>query len=266
MIFDIHNDFPTVLPVSDFASYLSACDGTVTAVIWTSELGCAAHRTVSSLTDALKSLPIPPPTAIEDIGFLGDGSYRQFDFSKYFYCSLTWNNDNRFAGGAHGSGGLTEEGRQVIEAMSGKCAVDLAHLNRKSFYEVLDAAKQSLCSHTGFADGNPRCLDRSQVAALVERKVPIGLCAVTAFTGARTVRELAETIDSFVQKYGADLLCIGTDFNGTKDLPSGFTGYDGVESLRAELSGFGYRGFEIEKILSGNARRFYEEISHERHL
>lgn len=266
MAFDLHNDFPTVISEADYEKYLSDRSGNIiTAAIWTTEMRSAASETVERMTDRLAALRDPPPIAVEDIGFLHGADCDGFDFSRYFYCTLTWNYDNGFAGGALSDGALTDDGRKIIAAINGKCAVDLAHLNRKSFYAVLDVAERPMCSHTGFA-AHPRCLNAAQIKALLNRRGVVGLSAVCDFTGAKTVRGLAEAIDKFVQSYGADGLCIGTDFNGTVNLPSGFADYNDFDTLEHELSRFGYTECDISKILYENAERFYEEVTNERHL
>ncbi|MDE7464630.1 MAG: membrane dipeptidase [Clostridiales bacterium] len=265
MIFDLHNDFPTELSVNDFADYIRFCDGVVTAAIWTSEFDKrSANARVAELEKSLTAINVP--IAIEDIGFLFDGEmYRNTDFSRYFYCSLTWNDNNGFAGGALDDGTLTKAGQCAIQCMNGRCAVDLAHLNRKSFYEALDIAQNPMCSHTGF-NSHLRSLDGMQIKALVDRNAPIGLSAVTKFTDAETATAFADVIDGFVQGYGIQQLCIGTDFNGSTDLPTDLRGYPDFYRIADRLSALGYQNTDIESIFYGNAMRFYEEIHHERHL
>ncbi len=265
MFFDLHNDFPTKLEFTAFRGYINSADGIVTAAIWTSEFGDyeAAER-VEKLTAAL--IPLGIPVAIEDLGFLEmRGAEENFDFSRYFYCSLTWNYDNIYAGGAMSTGKLKARGRAVIERINKSCALDTAHLNKDSFYAALDTARRPMCSHTGFADCE-RCLDEEQIRALAARHGIIGLSAVTRFSGAGDTMELAAVIDRFTQKYGAEILCLGTDFNGSDDLPSDFRGYDRIGGLRRELDRLGYTEDDVDKFLYKNAQRFYEEIKNERHL
>lgn len=265
MIFDLHNDFPTALSQDEFGTYLDGCENnTVTAVIWTSDYDrYTAYDTVRALTRKLRACSNKRalPVAIEDLGFLTDAECRDFDFSAYIYCSLTWNYNNRFAGGALDDGKLTKFGEQAILAMNGKCAVDLAHLNKKSFYSALESAERPICSHSGFAD-HPRCLDGEQISALIAADGLIGLCAVTAFTGAQTAVRLGEVIDCFVQKYGADNLALGTDFNGSKDLPDDLCSYEDIDGIGYRLSRLGYDNIAIQKIFYDNAYKFFTENTH----
>ncbi len=269
MLFDLHNDYPTVLPRGKRIAYAKRMidNGiTVTAAVFTTELDVSSvTSTVEEVKSELSQANEIIPIAIEDLGFLSEDGIDTFDFSSFFYCSLTWNNDNAFAGGALGNGRLTKSGRRLINAMNGKCAVDLAHLNKHSFFEVLDCAERPICSHTGFTD-HPRCLDERQISALIERKVVVGLSAVTKFSGAESASEFAVVIDGFVQRYGCDCLCIGTDFNGSTDFPPDLCDYTGFDTVRTELIKLGYTDGDCDKIFYGNAKQFYKEIVSERHL
>ena len=262
MFFDLHNDFATVLAADKYGEYIKTIgDGIVTAAIWTTEFEkSSVARRVKEITLSASAHKVP--VAIEDIGFVGEGD---FDFSPYLYCSLTWNYNNVFAGGALDDGALTSLGHKIIDRINSCCALDLAHINRKSFFQALDAAKRPMCSHTGF-NNHPRSLTDEQIKALIDRRGIIGLSAVTAFTGAKTVRELAQTVDRFVQKYGIHNIALGTDFYGTTDLPDGFNDYGGVGALKSELNILGYDDGCINKILYENALCFYEEIKGEGHL
>ena len=255
MLFDLHNDFPTRFLNADYLRFRS--EFAVTAAIWTSEFGCNAQSAVNDITRRLQDVN-HAPIAIEDIGFLSrDEGFRQFDFSRYFYCSLTWNYNNDFAGGALDDGRLTSLGKSVIrEIEAGGCYVDLAHLNKNSFYDVLNVAKNVLCSHTGF-NSHPRSLDDNQIKRLCERNAVIGLCTVQAFTDAHSAAQFADVIDRFVQKYGCDNLALGTDFNGSDDIPDEINDYYKLDKVRKILYGRGYDDNALNKFFFENANTLY---------
>lgn len=259
MIFDLHNDFPTKLPSESFGEYCRNAKATVTAAIWTTELDAplkTVNDTVKALRDdkACRRLPI----AVEDLGFLyAGGEYRAFDYSAFAYCSLTWNYNNGFAGGALDTGGLTTAGQELIMIMNGQCAVDLAHLNKKSFYAALELAENPCCSHTGF-NAHKRSLDESQVRELLARHATIGLCTVKAISGAENFSQFVAVIDGFVQKYGqdgVDCLAFGTDFNGSSDIPKDISEYSDLDCVGFELMRLGYDKDSVEKIKYRNAAR-----------
>lgn len=266
VIFDLHNDFPTAIDFGEYNGYVDECkDVALTAAVWTTELKSNAVDFVLSSVERLKAVHGNVYSAVEDLGFLCGRDSTAFDFNKFVYCSLTWNRANRFAGGALEDGVLTSDGERLIKYMNGKCAVDLAHIGKSAFYAVLDAAQKPICSHTGFAD-HPRCLNDNMIRALTRRNALIGLCAVKTFTGAETADRWAESVDRFVQSYGIDCLCVGTDFNGTYDLPHDLCEYAHFEKVRYKLISLGYSADDIDKIFYKNAKRFCEEIQNERHL
>lgn len=259
ILFDLHNDFPTRFLNADYSRYTPISNNTVTAVIWTSEFAGDAESRINDITERLLAIG-HEPIAIEDIGFSADGEkFKRFDFSRYLYCSLTWNYNTAFAGGALDDGRLTALGKSAIRVIEDSaCYIDLAHLNRKSFYDVLDCAKNVLCSHTGF-NGHPRSLNEQQIKALVERKAVIGLCTVRAFTDAHSSEQFANVIDSFVQKYGCDCLAFGTDFNGSDDIPNDINDYDKLLNVRDVLYQRGYDRQSVNKIFFDNAHILYKK-------
>lgn len=267
MVFDLHNDYPTVLRSEEYKRYASEnSDCIITAAIWTTLFPQDRElNIVNDITNTLKLLDVPPPVAIEDLSFLVNYDYRRFDFSRYFYCSLTWNYNNFLAGGAMEDGKLTVDGKNVLKAMNGGCAVDLAHLNKRSFWQVLELSDHVICSHTGFTK-HRRCLDDAQIRSIIMHGGIVGLSAVTEFVGAKTVNQLSNVIDAFIQRYGCDSLCLGTDFYGTNDLPNGFNDYYDCRVLRNILSQKGYKIIDIDKIFYDNAMRFYKEINNERSI
>ena len=77
---------------------------------------------------------------VEDIGFVKN-FYDLQDLVKLkpFSCTLTWNNDNKFGGGALGKSGFTEFGKFAVNYLEkNKVLIDTAHMNRKSFWEFVD--------------------------------------------------------------------------------------------------------------------------------
>lgn len=261
MIFDMHNDFPTKLSETEYAEYIrSVGENKIIAVIWTTELRGDAVSEVRKIKSRLDGIKFggKMPCAIEDIGFLADNErYKEFDFSQYAYCSLTWNYNNGFAGGAMDDGDLTALGKKVIAALDdGGCAVDLAHLNKKSFYSALNVARTVVCSHTGF-NTHPRCLDAEMVRALIDRNAVIGLCTVSTFTDAHCAAGLAEVIDRFVQQYGDKNLAVGTDFNGSDDIPKDINDYVKLMRVSDILLGKGYGEQSVRKIFFENANNFF---------
>ena len=75
--------------------------------------------------------------SIEDLGFIKSiKELYELIKLKPISVTLTWNEENQFAGGAHTNKGLTKFGLDVIKLLEEKdILIDTAHLSRKAFYE-----------------------------------------------------------------------------------------------------------------------------------
>ena len=204
--------------------------------------------------------------SFEDISFTEDLSLIEALLDLRPVCaSLTWNAENFLAGGARSDGRLTKKGRELIALMNERrIAVDLAHLNEASFFDVLDVAENVVCSHTCFFGVNEhfRNLKDEQISALAERKALIGLTFYRPFLTASVcsdVKDVIKHVEYFCERFPPELLCIGTDFNGCDEYPIGFSDYSFEKILRSSLSERGYEKCVTDGILYGNLSRFLTE-------
>ncbi len=138
--------------------------------------------------------------------------------------SLTWNYDNHLAGGALENGSLTTFGAEVIKGLNEyNIALDLSHLNRKSFFDALKFTKFPLVTHAGlsFLVENKRNLTDEQVRAVSQKGGLIGLCFYNKFIGPKNVTEgFLRAVDSLLSLGCEDNIAIGSDFDGAlMDLP-----------------------------------------------
>lgn len=251
MIFDLHNDILTsCLTKAEKISALTQSSQRLSGIV------CALWTTKSS------SLPVPdfkiPKRtyfAIEDMTFFDFALSEQLLSLSPLYCGLTWNYDNEYAGGALGSGRLTARGKRLVAFLNNnKIAVDTAHLNEKSFYDVVSQSGKVLNSHTSLyaLKKHERNLNARQIRLLIERDGIVGLTPVAKFCD-----DYFAAIDSFAQNYGVDNLAIGTDFFGADDFAGGYSSYDKLFSLFERLLVGGYSESDINKIFSKNAIRFF---------
>ncbi|MBE5765417.1 MAG: hypothetical protein E7339_07495 [Clostridiales bacterium] len=218
------------------------------------------------------------PIAFEDgcyQDFLEEGShlideqveklaYKLCSFNP-LYISLGWNYDNLLVGGCAQNGELTKLGEIFISCLNdNKVAVDLAHSNKKSFYQVADRAKKILCSHTAFEWIYPhrRNLDEEQVKLILNRGGVIGLIGVGHFlSGIKNAkgRESAffYQLEGYIKKFGVNGLAIGSDFYGS-DAPVFADGdYAFAEILYSKLSKLGIKSDGVERVLYKNAGLFF---------
>lgn len=266
-IFDLHNDILTSSKnAKQIEKYLkNNQNATITAALWTSQL---SFDQVKSKINEYKSLQNTYPNlrfAIEDFA----GAMPIIDEIANLnplYISLTWNDENELAGGAFSYGTLTDLGRKTIKSLNDKnIVIDTAHLNEKSFMEVLNESNKVICSHTAFSGvfAHNRNLKDYQIRMIIERAGIIGLTAVNDFLSPYkkvTTSDFVRHIEYFIDRYGDDNLAIGTDFFGTTNMPKGLSKYKSFEGLEKELKKIGYSDETIAKIFYKNAKNFFNEV------
>ena len=135
--------------------------------------------------------------------------------------TLTWNGENELSYGAScDTGGLKPFGRQVIAEMEKyKIAVDLSHLNEKSFPDVLDAVcRPFVFSHSCCYSVAPhrRNVKDWQLKELIACGGIIGLCFYPEFLGGDVFEKLYENIVHILDLGGEKCICLGSDFDGAK--------------------------------------------------
>lgn len=182
------------------------------------------------------------------------------------YLSLGWNYDNAFCGGCAGGGELTNSGKYFISLLnkSGH-AVDCAHANQKSFYQIVEQAKRPICSHTAFQWIYPhkRNIDKEQVEAILKKGGIIGLIGVGHFlTGIKGSTKNFEQafylhLENYLNHFGANGLCIGSDFYGSNAPMCSDGDYTFTQRLQEKLINWGVGVNDREKILYKNALNFF---------
>lgn len=258
MIFDLHNDLLTNRQDSDKQrSEMLSISDTVIYAVWTSEL----KDPMEYIRRTAARLPKYAYFSVEDMGFADTNAVEKICSLRPAYCGLTHNADNVLAGGALGSGTLTARGNTVIKRLNaeGVC-VDTAHLNRKSFFAVAEQASYLINSHTALESlhSHPRNLTDEQVNVLLQRNGIVGLTAVAGFIGGNSLQDYMRLIDCFVQKFGIDGACIGTDFYGTAPL-DGLHSYNDFAALAYRLENLGYTHNDIQKLFYNNAYQYYSD-------
>ena len=269
-LFDLHNDALTFLSPRKFLKYLKASAAnnvTFLASIWTTEM----REPMSEIQVRYPVTPcgVPPLYLkgeflrwhIEDLWFVTAENIDELIALRPFSVGLTWNKNNNLAGGALAGGGLTDFGAVVVKKLDAAgILIDLAHLNKTSFYQVAEilANQKLFCSHTCFAEvhPHPRNLDRKQIQTIVDSGGIIGLTLVGDFLcgkGRADFEDVYAHIKYFLDNFGEDNLGLGTDFFGTKNLPRGLRNYKDFCKFRKFLLKKGLSEATINKIFYLNA-------------
>ena len=235
------------------------------ASVWTTEMQDPIQEIKSyrKIIDGLDS-SVKLLLHIEDAWFLDESNIEELIELRPYSVGLTWNYNNDLAGGAHGDGRLTELGRRVLKKfVASGVVIDLAHLNRASFWDVVGelGGRRLLCTHTCFDEVNPhnRNLDRKQIQTIVDSGGIVGLTFVGEFLGIDGATDdfeiLFNHIKYFIENFGEDNLAIGTDFLGAARFPRGLCAYKDLRGLERFLLGKGLNKRTINKIFCENGSR-----------
>lgn len=201
--------------------------------------------------------------SIEDIGGVDD-FVDILSFSPKFV-TLTWNGENRYGGGAFSNACLSDEGRNVIGKLNNaNIALDLSHLNRKTFFEAVERAERVLVSHTCMDKirSHKRNVTDEQIQAVIDKNGVVGLTFVRGFLTDKDeaeIDDLVAHIDYFCSKFSFRNLAIGTDFFGTDNGVVGIDNYSDFYKIENALRSRGYSDEVICSIMNKNAEKFLLE-------
>lgn len=195
---------------------------------------------------------------------------REMYSCKPQYLSLGWNYNNIYCGGCANEGELTDYGKVFIdEANSFGIAIDTAHCNKKSFYSIIECSDRVLCSHSALEWVYPhrRNLDKQQIRTLLEKGGVFGLIGVGHFlsgiksNGKNALNAFCNHVKEYINVFGINGLCIGTDFYGS-DAPFFNDGdYNFIALLTEMLKNNGLKDEEVKMILYNNALNFFKNTS-----
>lgn len=205
---------------------------------------------------------LTPLFAVEGGAVIEEDSDRVYELKKdgVKFLTLTWNGENRIAGGSKTDAGLTGFGKEVIEKLNrAGLACDLSHLNDKSFYAVIERAEHPLATHSNCRAvcDSRRNLTDEQLKLIAGRGGVIGLCFYPLFLGGDVFERLYENICHMLDLGLENNIAIGSDFDGA-DMDSRLDGVSKVPALYRALSEKGLAKPLLEKIFYQNAENFLE--------
>jgi membrane dipeptidase len=179
----------------------------------------------------------------------------------------------RYSGGTGAPGGLSNEGRRLLDNMAGFNAIlDLSHMAEQAFLESVDSYEGIvIASHSNPRKFCPtdRHLSDDMIRRLAERDGVMGVVLYNRFLNGEwkagdrksdvTLATVADIIDHICQLTGsAAHVGIGSDFDGGFGLMSIPKELDSVMDLLKVgdvLKSRGYSEADIEGVLSGNFLR-----------
>ncbi|MED2868735.1 dipeptidase [Bacillus cereus] len=178
---------------------------------------------------------------------------------------LTWNYANLLADGALETrgAGLTTFGKHIVQELNMlHLWTDVSHLNERSFWDVIEMAKNPIASHSNcykFCQ-HPRNLNDEQIRALIKKNSVIGVTFVPQFlTSERqaNITDIVRHIEYICSLGGEKNIGFGSDFDGILETVVDLTAYREYENVVNEL----YKHYDasmVERFLYDN---FVEHIS-----
>lgn len=137
------------------------------------------------------------------------------------YVSLTWNDENRFAGGTDSKSGLKDDGEELIRFLANKnIALDISHASDQTAEDVFNFIdKESIeikiiASHSNLRSvcDHPRNLPDVFAKEIIRRNGLIGLNMVQPFIGDDVEKSLLKQIEAFYALGAEKTLCFGADY------------------------------------------------------
>ncbi|MBO5210516.1 MAG: membrane dipeptidase [Clostridia bacterium] len=175
--------------------------------------------------------------------------------------TLTWNGENAIAGGTKSDKGLTDFGKTVIDKMNKiNMAVDVSHLNDKSFFEVIDRAEKPLASHSNCRKicDHPRNLSDSQIKLICQKGGLIGLNFYPIFLGDNPMEKIYQNIYHLCAMGYENNIAIGSDFDGA-DMANELCDITKISDLHTFLQQKGLKNSLLNKIFYKNAHITFDK-------
>ncbi|MCZ6678129.1 MAG: membrane dipeptidase [Candidatus Poribacteria bacterium] len=176
---------------------------------------------------------------------------------------LTWAFPNPLVPDGH----LSPFGQEVVaECERLGILVDLTHISRNAFYEVIDLARQPVIVSHGAAQSVTTDLDDDRIRALASTGGVLGVHFYTTYLGpSPSPEDVFQQIDYIANLVGIDHVALGVDFfaiegawrdlqvaQGTTDLRWAVKDMSEMHQITRCLVAHGYSEEDIGKVLGGN--------------
>jgi membrane dipeptidase len=148
--------------------------------------------------------------------------------NRLLYISLTHHSENRFGGGNYCTAGLKEDGKVLLEYLSGRfIPIDLSHTCDALAFDIIEYIERRnliiplMASHSNFRSvfDHPRNLRDEIVKEIADRDGVIGINFLRAFLNDKNPEALVEHILYGLSEGLDQSLAFGADFFYTKDFP-----------------------------------------------
>ena len=171
----------------------------------------------------------------------------------------------------HAHGGLSDFGREAVQyAAKLGMIIDAAHATFEATKDMAEVVQGPIVlSHTlmtyeskivpADAPKNPRWISQEHAQLVAQTGGLTGTWAINAPYGAGSAEEFVEAVMAMIDVAGIDHICWATDLIQSGMGPW-FKTYDALPGICAQFLDAGLSIKNLEKFLSGNVLRLYEQI------
>jgi membrane dipeptidase len=165
---------------------------------------------------------------------------------------------------ASASRGLTALGCEVVDAcVRLGVLVDLAHINRRGFFDVIARHRgPHLVTHTGVVGVTPhwRNIDDEQIRAVADSGGVIGVIFAPRFLGRDGLDGVVAHLTHLLRIAGEDAVAIGSDWDGFVRPAQGLEDPSALPNLTEALLRSGQSAGTVHKILGENVLRLLAAV------
>lgn len=178
---------------------------------------------------------------------------------------LTWNYDTRFAASCMSKKdyGLTGFGAELIDLCEELgIVIDLAHSSKQTMIDTLSiSSKEVVISHSNYYSIKPhvRNVDDDVLDMLSQNGGVLGFTYIREAIGGEEPRDLSRHIDMVMDRYGREIVALGTDLFGCNP-PEKLRRIEGVKEVYRELLGIGWTEDMIISLSYKNAERVFRSV------
>lgn len=166
--------------------------------------------------------------------------------------------------GADANQGLTDFGKDCVREMNRLgVVVDLAHINRKGFFDALEVTDAPpMVTHTGVSGVHEhwRNIDDEQLRAVADAGGCVGIIFAKRFLGGRDIEAVCDHILHVIDVAGEDVPSLGSDFDGFVVPPKGLEDIAQMPRLTCALAERGVSRTALRKLLGLNALRVLGDV------
>jgi microsomal dipeptidase-like Zn-dependent dipeptidase len=183
------------------------------------------------------------------------------------YIGFTHHEENRFGGGNNSTAGLKDDGKKLLDYMSGKkIPVDFSHTSDALAYDILEHISKNnlevpvIASHSNFRSvwKHARNLPNELVAEIVNRNGIIGMNFLRAFLHTDKYDALYDHILHGISIGTENAICLGADYFFTGTHPDQAR----IPFFVPELENAACYPAILEKISALSSEAFAEKISY----